>query len=363
MLVSKNVNTNLVQGLAITLEQYIAAYAVNDFFGKSKEFNKYYNYKMKGGKIYAESDANWFDLDPLTQSILDEAGPNAGPYMNLWNKSPKSRKGYKKKNVKSPTSTKSDPTKQFQKDDPMAKSLDFAQKGLQLGQDVNKALKDLKANKDPEKGNKPIDKPQFKSATLTNASINLEPTWVTVHTTDGSERRLGIKVIPMMIEGFNIKHTISQDMGKYFMNTFTAAIGRKVMRLLYRMIDRWTAFGNRPRGDIRQDMFYARTGHDGQPFVLLDKNDDIPKLFFAQPQNMLKLWKLSWGNLIIADDLQKTVMFCMKKYKGMCSTFTYSMIYAQTKEMARVFEDMEDARKATSSLIRFNKKITSLGGK
>ncbi len=61
LLVSKNVNTNLVQGLAVTLEQYIAAYAISDFVGKSKEFNKYYQYKMKGGKIYQETDANWFD--------------------------------------------------------------------------------------------------------------------------------------------------------------------------------------------------------------------------------------------------------------------------------------------------------------
>jgi hypothetical protein len=53
----------------------------------------------------------------------------------------------------------------------------------------------------------------------------------------------------------------------------------------------------------------------------------------------------------------------MKKYKGMCSNLNYSMIFAQTKEMSKVFEDMEDARKATGSLFKFNKKISSLGGK
>jgi hypothetical protein len=78
---------------------------------------------------------------------------------------------------------------------------------------------------------------------------------------------------------------------------------------------------------------------------------------------MLKMWRLSWGNLIVADDIQKDVMFCMKKYKGMCSNFSYGMIYSQVKDKAKVFEDMEDARKATSSLFKFNKKITTLGGK
>jgi hypothetical protein len=76
----------------------------------------------------------------------------------------------------------------------------------------------------------------------------------------------------------------------------------------------------------------------------------------------LKLWKMSWGNLVIADDSTKTIMFCMKKYKGMCSNFTYSMVFAQTKEMAKVFEDMEDARKATGALFKMNTKISSLGG-
>jgi len=166
-----------------------------------------------------------------------------------------------------------------------------------------------------------------------------------------------------MIEGFNIKHTLSMDMQKFMLNSFAAGIGRKVKRMIYRIMDKWTAFGSRPCGDIRNDVFYARTGHDGQPFILLDKNEDVPKYFFTQPQNMLKLWKMSWGNLIFADDSDKTVMFCMKKYKGMCSNFTYSMIFAQTKEMAKVFEDMESARKAVGALFKMNKKITSLGGK
>ncbi len=243
---------------------------------------------------------------------------------------------------------------------PSKSGLDKATAALTGVKDAAEQIKDWRRNKDT--GGKQIEKPKFSDATVRTRSINLEPTWVEVNSRDGM-KKLGIKVIPMMVEGFNIKHTLSADMEKYFLQTFIAGIGRKLMRLVYRMIDKWTAFGSRPRGDVRQDVFYARTGHDGQPFVLLDKNEDIPKLFFAQPQNILKLWKLSWGNLLIADDSNKTVMFCMKKYKGMCSNFTYSMIYAQTKEMARVFEDMEDARKATSSLFKTKKKITALAGR
>lgn len=344
MLVSRNVNSNLVQGLAVVLERYIAAYAISDFVGKEKEFNKYYNYKMKGGKIYQESDSNWFDLDPLTKSILEnqETLQEAGPIGKTDYDDPKS-------------------TEQKEKKKPISKT----EKWGKVIVDVDKAIKDLRQNKEPGKNEK-VEKPKgFSSASISQASLNLEPTWVEVSTggKSGQKSQLGIKVVPMMIEGFNIKHTISVDMQRYILGTFLAKISRGIMRRIYKLIDRWTMFGNRPRGDIRQDVFYARTGHDGQPFILLEKNEDIPKLFFAQPQNMLKLWKMSWGNLLIADDVQKVVMFCMKKYKGMCSNFSYSMIFAQTKEMAKVFEDMEDARKATGSLFRFNKKISSLGGK
>jgi hypothetical protein len=353
LLVSKNVNTNLVQGLAVTLERYIAAYAISDFVGKQKEFNKYYNYKMKGGQIYKESDSTWFDLDPLTRSILDEQ-ESLSEIICEADRNPATP------NKKGVSGSSKSP---YVDTDPLSKE---SKRGIKVGadiaQNVGKALQDLKGNKDPKTG-QPVPKPTFSSASISNTSLNLEPTWVSVKSSDGVESQLGIKVIPMMIEGFNIKHTLSVDIQKYMISSFMAGIGRKVMRLIYRVLDKWTAFGSRPRGDIRHDVFYARTGHDGQPFILLDKNEDVPKYFFTQPQNMLKLWKMSWGNLLVADDLNKTVMFCMKKYKGMCSNFTYSMIFAQTKEMGRVFEDMESARKATGALFKMNKKITSLGGK
>jgi hypothetical protein len=349
LLVSKNVNTNLVQGVAVVLEQYIAAYALSDFVGKAKEFNKYYNYKMKGGKLYQESNDSVFTLDPLTRGILEQQ------YLLYENQDPFDT-----------TQTTGKKTVRRIKDTPGKKSNKWTtgvKTAGEIKQNIDDYLKAARQNKDAEKGNQAMEKPEFKSASISTASLNLEPTWVNVTRKGGGEAKLGIKVVPMMVEGFNLKHTISLDMQKYFLQSFITGIGRKVMRIIYKLIDKWTMFGSRPRGDIRQDLFYARTGHDGQPFVLLDKNEDIPKFFFQQPQNLLKLWKLSWGNILIADDIQKIVMFCMKKYKGMCSNFSYSMVFAQSRDMARVFEDMEDARKATGALFKMNKKITSLGGK
>lgn len=357
LLVSKNVNTNLVQGVAVALERYIAAYAISDFVGKQKEFNKYYNYKMKGGKIYQESDSTYFDLDPLTRGILEkqEMLREADPIPDrkeIW----AARDEVEREKAKKQKDAEDEAKKN--RDAKIDRGASYAKGGI----DAVQWMKDAVANKPDAKGEKST-KPGFNKADISKAALTLEPTWVEVQTKEGVTSKLGIKVVPMMIEGFNIRHTMSSDMQKYFLTAFLSGVGRKVMRLVYKLLDRWTFYGQRPRGDIRQDLFYARTGHDGQPFVLLDKNEDIPKFFFSQPQHLLKLWKLSWGNLLIADDHQKTVMFCMKKYKGMCSNFSYSMIFAQVKDMAKVFEDMEDARKAVGSLFRMNKKISTLGGR
>lgn len=403
LLVSRNVNSNIIPGLAITLEHYIASYAIGDFVGKAKEFNKYYQYKIKAGKLYQESDSNWFDLDPVTRQILGEQEDiQEGRGKKSSNR--KNRAKNKKQNQNSlqnqsmlnnPNNPynvnrsagisaaeeylknkKENPTKKGRvfgppkgeyapTDDPTIKKPKWLTKDnvkgvLTTAQDVNKQMADWKKNKDKEKH---ITKPTFTNASIQAKTVHLEPTWVEVRTKDDITKKLGIKVVPMMIEGFNVKHTISTDMQKYMLNTFIAKISRKIMRLVYKMIDRWTFYGNRPRGDIRQDVFYARTGHDGQPFILLDKDEDVPKFFFSQPQNLLKLWHMSWGNLMFADESTKTVMFCMKKHKGMCSNFTYSMLHAQMKKMGEVFEDMESARKATSSLFKFNKKVSSMAKK
>jgi hypothetical protein len=391
LLVSKNVNTNLVQGIAVTLERYIASYAISDFVGKQKEFNKYYNYKMKGGKIYQESESTWFDLDPLTKGILEKQealreeilDKYGNPIKNIPKPKPnKPKKNWGAQDVDRSAGEKAAArylgSKGKAPDTRSPKEIEFDKKkekeaygaaitGIQTADDARKAgeqwWKDAKQGRADKKNQKKLDKPGFTSASLSKAALGMEPTWITVKTKEGVDAQMGIKVVPMMIEGFNIKHTIADDMAKYFLTSFLSGIGRKTMRLLYKLVDRWTYYGQRPRGDVRQDLFYARTGHDGQPFVLLDKNQDIPKFFFSQPQHLLKLWKLSWGNLLIADDHLKTVMFCMKKYKGMCSNFSYSMVFNQVREMGKVFEDMEDARKATGSLFKMNKKISSFGGK
>jgi hypothetical protein len=354
MLVSKNVNANLVQGLAVTLEQYIAAYAMSDFVDKDKAFNKYYNYKIKGGKIYQESDSNWFDIDPATRHILEEqdalsevmVDQYGKPYTNIPSPGPKK--------TKAPGKPKGQMIKTAGMD--LEKPTDIVK---QTNAAIEKEIAAAKQGKDAQ--TQKSLKPGFKSVSVSQSSISLQPTWITVEKHGGGQTRLGVKVVPMMIEGFNIKHTISQDMHKYFIHTILAGIGRKLMRIMYRKIDKY--FHHAPRGDVRHDLFYARTGHDGQPFILLDKNEDIPKVFFTNPRTMLKLWRLSWGNLIIADDNTKTVMFCMKKYRGMCSNLTYAMIFAQDRQMAKVFDDMEDARKAAGSLFKLNKKITTLGGR
>ena len=213
LLVSRNVKAPIAQGVAIILEQYIAAYALDDFVGKNKEFNKYYDFKIRRGKVFKESSSTWFDLDPLTKRILTEQDqlneiiydPYGNP-IRSGKGGPQTRKPKKRRGKKRAT-------KVGKHEQTPVDQLEKHQKSME---DIKKAIEDLRNNRDIETKDKQLEKPAFSKASISDLSINLAPTWVTVQSKEG-EQKLGLKVVPMMIEGFNIKHTISRDMQKWFL--------------------------------------------------------------------------------------------------------------------------------------------------
>jgi len=110
-------------------------------------------------------------------------------------------------------------------------------------------------------------------------------------------------------------------------------------------------------GDIRKDMFMARTGLKGQAFVVINKDEDIDAVLFSQPKKIQKLFGLSWGNMIIADDINRVSYFCMKKFKGLCSMIPYAMIY-QTLGYAQTYNDLEEVRQRSGAV--FKRKATKM---
>jgi hypothetical protein len=127
-------------------------------------------------------------------------------------------------------------------------------------------------------------------------------------------------------------------------------MGRKIMGKLLRIINRGPV-----SGDPKQDIIYRTTGHKGETFVVLEKNHDVDEFFLSQTKKINRLFKLGWGNFVIADDSMQIAYFCLRANKGICQGLNYRMMY-QTLGQGQVYQDLEDIRKQNSSIFKVNRK-------
>jgi hypothetical protein len=150
------------------------------------------------------------------------------------------------------------------------------------------------------------------------------------------------------------------------MKSFNAAMvgfGRKITRIVWRFLDRWSGNlklgGITPSGDPRRDIIMARTGHGGEGFIVLSKTEDIDEIFLTNIKRINRLFKMGWGNIIITDDINRMAYFCMKKFRGVCTAISYSMIYANFGQL-QVYNDLEDAKRKTSSIFKIRKQFSKI---
>jgi hypothetical protein len=142
------------------------------------------------------------------------------------------------------------------------------------------------------------------------------------------------------------------------------ALGRKITAYFYRLFDKWTKRyrilgGLTPSGDPRRDIIFGRTGLKGGGFIVLSKTDDIDETFLSNISRINRLFKMGWGNIIIADDINRQVYFCMQQYKGVCNAISYSMMY-QNFGMTKVYDDLEDAKRKNSSLFKIKRPFSKV---
>jgi len=169
---------------------------------------------------------------------------------------------------------------------------------------------------------------------------------------------IGIKVVPMrVISDSKLSYLILSDLKMGSIRTAFVSFGRKILRFLYSFISK----GEAPTGDPRKDILMSRTGLKGNAFVVIDKHHDVDESLISNPKAIKKLFKLSWGNLIITDDIQKQASFCMKKFKGICNVVPYGMMYQALKQKD-VYDDLEDARKKAGSLFKYKKRFSKVIG-
>jgi len=198
-------------------------------------------------------------------------------------------------------------------------------------------------------------------------SITLEPTYMTIEHIDGNgvrtNRFLGVKVVPLRVRSdVKLSHLILVDAQMNSLAAFLVGFGRKTLRSIYKFIDRYW-FRRTATGDPRTDIIMGRTGmgDKSQSFIVLSKQEDVDEFFLDNISRVNRLFKMGWSNIVIADDIARVAHFCMTDLRGMCNVVPYSMIYQQLGQ-ASAYKDMEDAKKASSSIFKVSQRLSKVLG-
>lgn len=207
-------------------------------------------------------------------------------------------------------------------------------------------------------------------------SLTLEPSWMKADllTKRGEKYStlIGVKAIPVAVKSDAKLHELimwDAQIGKLMQLIIRS--GRKFEGFLYRLWSRTAgrifnadphAISGNPYKDIVLKRTIISSKYVDKVYFVLNRSDLKPD-FFEQAKRVRQLTKLGWQSFIIADDVNRSVSFCMIKFRGMCSTMPYTMLY-QTMNQAKIFDDLEDVRRSSASLFKSRrpfKKIVAEG--
>lgn len=225
------------------------------------------------------------------------------------------------------------------------------------GQEAPERKKDIKATK-------------F-NISLGNAdAISLEPTWVQIDAGEMGTKVIGVKVIPFPIKtDGNTISLLLNDSKVSLIKSMMTAMSRKAIRLFFafsRGIKMPFIKDKFLSGDIKKDVIWASSKYGSRTFVLLNYAELQDNEFLKDMGGFAKLQKLGWGSVMMADDINRRAMFCMKEFKGSCSVLPYQYIYAglgkSGQTYTKVYDDMEDVRKSSSPFFKLKKNRKTLMG-
>lgn len=188
--------------------------------------------------------------------------------------------------------------------------------------------------------------------------VSLEPTWIHVTTELKGMQIIGVKVIPFVVKSTdNLLNILMSDKQVKYLDYMTTKYGRMAMRTFFRFLRSLKI----PRikdlaltGDPKFDVLWGGTGYGDDMFICLSQLDmDNSEDMFGSPYFVRRIQKLGWTSIAIADDVNKSVTFCMKEFKGVCSVVPYGFIYSSLgKDHSKIFEDLEDVKRSASPFFR-----------
>jgi hypothetical protein len=190
-----------------------------------------------------------------------------------------------------------------------------------------------------------------------NNTLAIEPTYFTAQTTTGT-KLIGIKVIPIPIkskEGYSLAEVLAHESSFSLIETLLTSMKRKIIRLFWAacrglhiplLSDRVIT------GDPTKDILWASTFHRRYVYCLLNLAD-VQSDFFRNAGGVHKLHKLQWNSFIIADEVNKKAIFCMREFHGLCSSVPYSFVMSSLgREQEQAYEKLEDVKKSVSPFFK-----------
>jgi hypothetical protein len=319
LLVSENTNMNMLPPICKVLEKYILVYRMEDVLSY-----------MRGISIplamlpFAAKTKESMQFEQPTREPPDDWDEDEG-----------------KKDIQ----RKRDKEKKEKEYEDLLKKKRGSDKGGQI--DDSKSRDRMQK---AELGTVAIDTPRNEK------DITLEPTWVKMSHPKLGSIIVGVKVVPFKVKSeYNYIQYLLNDINSKFIESMVESTKRKFIRIFWSLARKIPFLSRTLTGDPSKDVFFASTVHRHNVFCLFNYMDLSETDLLSNTSNIAKLFQLGWNSLVLADDVNKRVTFCMKEFHGLCSSVPFPYIKSSFgKDYQKTFEDMEDIRKSASPFFRFS---------
>ena len=343
LLVSNTVSKNIVPGVAKVLENYIIAYGLDDILSQLRKEKGKANYRISNNKVIKRESVSSEISNFLYNEMLDEQ---------------------RRSQIYGATGSGNKLVSGKDQDN---------------AYEYNEKLKDTEREaRAKEKGKQALGgrDSSVRLDMMNLSSISLEPTWMKMDQIDSDGTRtsgiIGVKVVPYLVKSdASLSRLLMYDRQVGKLQGFAIRKGRQMTTGLYNIWKKawlklpFTSLNTTVSGDPRKDIILKRSimhSKSIQSIFALANQSELSDSFLGTAKGVMNLQKMGWGSLIVADDVNRRVAFCMKELKGLCSMMPYTMLY-QTFSQAKVYEDIEDAKRTSSSIFKVRReKLTKLVG-
>lgn len=369
LIVSKTVDPNILPGVCKSIEKYIYTHlidgvvdAANQNIAKqSAKSSMFIALRNIGNKMQLRLENCGVDRTIEDYLVEDWSEDFNEDYIEEGSQ----KKGVPLNPVKPPSSKPKEP-KSTPSSQPMIKSPKKQSNKELYNQGYQKSKGEYDQKQQQIKNEEP------KIGKMDSDSMNTTPTWSTVTDQQGNTKAIGVKVVPFIIDNEeSLVSLMTSDRYRSKLSKNVHVQARKVLRYMHGIANAtwkrtvgflfsWTGFVDKDlvKGTVtknwKNDIILQNTFFKNNMFVLLNKMD-LKDDFTSNPGGVKKLFSLGWTSFIVADDVNKTVTFCLQEFRGMCSIVNYAFLYADGRSQSQVYQDISDVRRNSGPLGRMKR--------